>query len=1537
MPKFDNDQIVQKFLAPPIQQNINGSSSLTKKSVATARLAFSKQAASQRVNQNKQALQLKQSLGFPNNPPVNNGNGNSPVIEQSQVSPVIEDKPSFPWRSDVKAPTQHLIKKGDNLSKISQNTGVSIDDLVQFNNISDPNQIKEGQKLNLSSPDAYNAEIDKNIEAAATKHDLPLEYVRTLFTKESNLDQSAISPKTKFGGNVRGIAQMTEKTMQEQIPGGDTKNVWDQIEGGVKYTKYLYDRWIDKGFEPKQAIQLTSAAYNGGFSRIAEAITATGEKNPSMQTIAKIGRKHFKNKKNAKKTKDGSNKDVFQFDQALNHVKKIHFNTAGELTDFTSGRLPADTISETAIKAGSKKRKKQYGGYAGESSEIPEQVVQPEIPSSDTVEDLPSVSLPTALTEEDMIKPFTELGTPVEELEQPPVTTEEEPGLTTQEKIDLFKDLPGEDTVPQYSEKVQRLLDKDPDEIPEQSAQIEQEVETEMPDDSLVTEDPGMVGEFGHEDTYATTAPLEKLTDPVTPIEPEVDTDTRDMLLAREKAETQQKIERQRREYEKSLKLADSGVSQESAIPEESTDSIKQDPDILGTDEFGDRHPSATIASDPGDQLDDTSLTMKEQDELALKTETDRTLAIKKQEYKDAGYPSDLHLFTEKEQRLFIAGAKASEKLGNVEWSKKWEKAKKALYRGVGKGVDRLGEGKDKAIDTIVDLAKELYYGPEKVPDTTTGEIVKVDPEVDPIQAIYERELKKHEAVYGKQGTSFRDRILAADVNGAWRAKVLDMVKEPSLISDSPIVNIDGDVIEHADGTFSVDFDGKTVSNFPTKKAAKFHAVSYHANKRILAGGGYEQWSLGDLTKTLMGSLAQVGETGARFVFVGDPTLNGKVREYNTLKQAQHLLNDPKTDISDQDLKDYRAIRNNKVLTPALEAFKNDPKFTAIAKLDKEAKANVEMSKRIEEYGAAWRKLFPENDSGWQGSQAAYDLIAANEGTWEAVFDAFKNHKAANAKKGISNAAYSLVLMTGGLYKGTAVLSTFALDEIRKAKIEWVEKNGEENFSSDIETQIELAFAFKVMTEKFSLGYFRDSVGAFTNPAKRAWMAKSGQYINRVVPNTVRKLSGLAGSTLGEGSQGAFEEVIRAIGMGEEIKPSEVGKGFVGESLGTVTLGPITAAKQLTEQGIKKVIEPSAKEQRKSALENKIKTLENKIKKIEEVEKATDPKDAANLEALTNEVVELEQALAELPNASIDRWGQDSEPKLTSGNALIKKLFKDYAPLLNDTTFTAQDLLNELKQQLEDQLNTKGAELDAFEKRMPKPTKEEPSLKDRVSRKGVSNIFSDETEDTSIKVGDTRYGELQEERLQQLEDDVEKIENDTELSEVEKVIALDRVTEEHNNIAAKLEQPASPSLLKAEKQYLQTQLEKTETQIKGKGESIQDIYNIQINKDAGTDISDEEVVIVLEKIIKMSDPDRAEYVPLEEEVDYGKGDIVDLKNNENEEASTLQGYVIKEVLGKQADGNIHVRLEGVNETIPIDQLIPRVRPDETPRTILEQF
>ena len=168
-------------------------------------------------------------------------------------------------------------------------------------------------------------------------------------------------------------------------------------------------------------------------------------------------------------------------------------------------------------------------------------------------------------------------------------------------------------------------------------------------------------------------------------------------------------------------------------------------------------------------------------------------------------------------------------------------------------------------------------------------------------------------------------------------------------------------------------------------------------------------------------------------------------------------------------------------------------------------------------------------------------------------------------------------------------------------------------------------------------------------------------------------------------------------------------------------------------------------------------------------------------------------------------------------------------------------------------------------------------------------------------------------------------------------------TTEHNKLSLQLEERANSNLLNAEKQFIKNQLAKTEAQLKGdyatgkKGSTIQDVLNTQINKDAGKDISDKEVDIILREIRVTADPDSQEYMPLDEETEYGKGDIVDLKNTENEEVDSSQGYVIKEVLGEQADGKIHVRLDGVDETVPVDQIIPRIRTNEDPRNTLEKF
>src|SRR2546423_7243757 len=51
-------------------------------------------------------------------------------------------------------PDVYVVKSGDTLSAIAQNLGVSIDDLIKANNITDPTSLKIGQQLKVPKPGA---------------------------------------------------------------------------------------------------------------------------------------------------------------------------------------------------------------------------------------------------------------------------------------------------------------------------------------------------------------------------------------------------------------------------------------------------------------------------------------------------------------------------------------------------------------------------------------------------------------------------------------------------------------------------------------------------------------------------------------------------------------------------------------------------------------------------------------------------------------------------------------------------------------------------------------------------------------------------------------------------------------------------------------------------------------------------------------------------------------------------------------------------------------------------------------------------------------------------------------------------------------------------------------------------------------------------------------------------------------------------------------------------------------------------------------
>ena len=192
----------------------------------------------------------------------------------------------------------------------------------------------------LTTPKSFTEEneIFTAIDGAAEEFGLPKALFRSLVFEESGNKQTAKSPT-----NVRGIAQVTQQTMEEMLPGGDVNNAAHQLYAGAKYLSKHVNRWKLKGFDERQAQQLAAASYNTGFSRVLEAIKATKKTHPTMQEIETAGIALFKQRPfkggvkegpGGKKVATKKRKDLDSFKEGMGHWKKIHYKD-GVLQDFT--------------------------------------------------------------------------------------------------------------------------------------------------------------------------------------------------------------------------------------------------------------------------------------------------------------------------------------------------------------------------------------------------------------------------------------------------------------------------------------------------------------------------------------------------------------------------------------------------------------------------------------------------------------------------------------------------------------------------------------------------------------------------------------------------------------------------------------------------------------------------------------------------------------------------------------------------------------------------------------------------------------------------------------------------------------------------------------------------------------------------------------------------------------------------------------------------------------------------------------------------
>jgi LysM repeat protein len=91
-------------------------------------------------------------------------NSTLPPLPSNTLPPVT----TLPPPTTTTVPTEYIVQKGDTLSRIAQQFGVTVAQLVAANNIQDPDHIEEGQRLAIPLPTAATSAPNPGTTAAPT-------------------------------------------------------------------------------------------------------------------------------------------------------------------------------------------------------------------------------------------------------------------------------------------------------------------------------------------------------------------------------------------------------------------------------------------------------------------------------------------------------------------------------------------------------------------------------------------------------------------------------------------------------------------------------------------------------------------------------------------------------------------------------------------------------------------------------------------------------------------------------------------------------------------------------------------------------------------------------------------------------------------------------------------------------------------------------------------------------------------------------------------------------------------------------------------------------------------------------------------------------------------------------------------------------------------------------------------------------------------------------------------------------------------------
>lgn len=202
----------------------------------------------------------------------------------------------------------------------------------------------------------------------------------------------------------------------------------------------------------------------------------------------------------------------------------------------------------------------------------------------------------------------------------------------------------------------------------------------------------------------------------------------------------------------------------------------------------------------------------------------------------------------------------------------------------------------------------------------------------------------------------------------------------------------------------------------------------------------------------------------------------------------------------------------------------------------------------IKQMAKDYVNYFPVNRKHMAGASVALSLISEQKGSVEAVKYAFDNI-GVFLEKGFDSVGFTLALAIGNVPVQIGMLTSLSIGKGKKMKEEWkaLPENKGKELTPEIAARIEISAAFSMLAEKVSVSALKGVVSGKplvkVDPTK--WMNKVGDAINRGINKNlgtktanlllVKPITKIAAPLGGEGAQEVVSQAFETYGLKEEF------------------------------------------------------------------------------------------------------------------------------------------------------------------------------------------------------------------------------------------------------------------------------------------------------------------------------------------------------------------------------------------------------------------